>query len=227
MWPEWSPWTWWAIALGLTPFLVLPTLYDHRKNLIAWLKRNKVISIVGVVALIAIVLVTIELFDTKVLQVPEKFSYSRFERPYLTLMGSEVRRNDQDEEEFTFFLQNNSDISAEEIIKQLIIIPNISNMAVTPIIEDGVTTSSMGPHGPRMRTWKGIQLNPGTNPAFIVFQIKYSGPLSNKLYSERFHHKFMGWPAEDESFERRLVLTSMDENDWIEEYMKKHEIPMF
>ena len=30
MWPEWSAWTWWGIALALTPLLVLPTIWDNR-----------------------------------------------------------------------------------------------------------------------------------------------------------------------------------------------------
>ena len=34
MWPEWSAWTWWGIALSLTPFLALPTIYDYRHALI-------------------------------------------------------------------------------------------------------------------------------------------------------------------------------------------------
>ena len=229
MWPEWSAWAWWIIALGLTPALALPRLYDHRKSLMAWLKRNKFSSIiVVVVVLISIVLIIVKLFNMNVLtQIPEKLADDRPVKPYLTLMGAEVRGDDQGEEEFSVSLQNNSDIPAEEVISQLILIPDFLNLAVPPIIGDKMTTNSMGPHGPQLRQWMGVQLKPGTNPAFIMFQIKYSSPLSNKLYSGRFYHKFLGWPAEDESFERKLVGTNMDEDDWIEEYIKKHEIPMF
>lgn len=30
MWPEWSAWTWWAIALGLTSLYAVPWLYRNR-----------------------------------------------------------------------------------------------------------------------------------------------------------------------------------------------------
>ena len=226
MWPELSPWEWWAIALSLAPALAFPTLFEMRSNIAAWCNRNKIISAVGVAALIVSVLVIVKLFDANVLQVPEQFAYSRVARPYLTLVNAEVFKNDKSTEEFSVSMQNNSDLPAEDVVGQLVLIPDSSDMDVPPIIGEKLTTSSMGPRGPQRRLWMDVYLQPNTRPAFIVFQMKYNGPLSNKLYSERSYHKFLGWPAEDESFERKLVGTTVDENNWIEEFIKKHEVPM-
>ncbi len=35
MWPEWSAWTWWALAAAGVPLLAVPTIYDRRNRIIA------------------------------------------------------------------------------------------------------------------------------------------------------------------------------------------------
>ena len=38
MWPEWSAWTWWALAAAGVPLLVAPTIYDRRNRIVAVLR---------------------------------------------------------------------------------------------------------------------------------------------------------------------------------------------
>ena len=33
MWPEWSAWTWWGIAVALIPLLAGPKIYDYRRDI--------------------------------------------------------------------------------------------------------------------------------------------------------------------------------------------------
>ena len=33
MWPEWSAWTWWALATAVLPLLIVPTIWDRRESL--------------------------------------------------------------------------------------------------------------------------------------------------------------------------------------------------
>ena len=38
MWPEWSPWAWWALAAAMLPLLAVPTIWDRRHRLASRLR---------------------------------------------------------------------------------------------------------------------------------------------------------------------------------------------
>lgn len=63
MWPEWSPWTWWGLALASLPLYAVPTVYDYRIKILAALKSNiwvpylKEISLIVVACIAAVGLI--------------------------------------------------------------------------------------------------------------------------------------------------------------------------
>ena len=148
------------------------------------------------------------------------------QKPYFTLINAEIQNIPQSLRTLVMSVQNNTDVPANEVVHQLLILEKPLDLTIEPLHKKTITEAN--PKGPSGILNRRLSFNPkrSIHPFFILFQIRYNSDLSNETYLQSWYLKFSGVIQDEIYIEQPLNNATKDEKIIIERYMKERKIPM-
>ena len=210
---EWEWWNYSLVAIGLLGMAV--SLFPSLRT------RWKLVVLV-VVALLFVLWGTCNP-ERESPETPESVTLLR---PYFTLIYAGIQNTSRDLRTLVISVQNNTDVPANEVVDQLLILEKPLDLTIEPLHKKTITEAN--PQGPSGILSRRLSFNPKRSmpPSFVLFQIRYNSYLSNETHLQSWYLKFSGVIQDEIDIEQLLNNATKDEKIRIERYMKERKIPM-
>ena len=158
-----------------------------------------------------------------VTQSDRQFANDRASRPYFSHSQGKIYQLSKVGQVLTVSVQNN-DTLAQDVVTQLIVLEESLDPTKGPIhIKEIKNANPVGPSEILYQHWGPIEAKLLGQPAFVVFQIRYTDTLTNETYSQSFFLKFLG-TTKDGTFINQLMNANTYEKARMERYINEPRI---
>ena len=120
------------------------------------------------------------------------------------------------------FIQNNN-VPVKPLVTRLLVLDESLDPIKGPIFRKRIVISDIMMVNSSIGQSCNLKFQRNTNPALVVFQIRYLNDLTDKENSKNFFFRFNG--VKDGIFDTSIYLATKEEQRKIEQYMQERGIP--